>query len=32
MQSHENYISYKVRWKDTRNNEKLDLSGNQNKF
>ena len=29
MQSHENFLSYKVRSKDVRNNEKLDLSGNE---
>ena len=32
MQSHENCLSYKVRSKDIRNNEKLDLSGKENKF
>ena len=32
MQSHENSLSYKVRSKDVRDNEKLDLSGNGNKF
>ena len=32
MQSHENCLSQKVRSKDVRNNEKLNLSGNENKF
>ena len=32
IQSHENCLSYKVRSKDVRNDEKLDLSGNENKF
>ena len=32
MQSRKNCLSYKVRSKDVRNDEKLDLSGNENKF
>ena len=32
MQSQENCLSYKVRSKDVRNNEKLDLSGNEKTF
>ena len=32
MQSHENCLSCKVRSKDVRNKEKLDLSENENKF